>query len=93
MAEQQTEDAAVARPLQRDGYTALNERQKRALAALRTTHSHIGQFDDESAAWHLWHPEHYRVRLNLTVRDVHDLKQRGLLTPAGPWGDEFTLAV
>ena len=57
----------------------MNRRQRRALAALRTLGTHLFQAEQDSAAWYVWHPTHYRVRLCLTCRDVWDLMQRGLI--------------
>lgn len=37
----------------------------------------------DSAAWYVWHPEHYWVRLSLTCRDVWELVRKGVVSTAG----------
>lgn len=57
----------------------LNERQRKALAALHTIPNTTLHQDSETAAWRFWHPESYNVRLSLTCRDVMKLVAAGLL--------------
>jgi hypothetical protein len=67
----------------------LNDRQIKALKALKHNSSYISQYSN-SAAWYVWNPDpvddlefmkSYKTRLNLTCRDVWKLGhlQLGLL--------------
>lgn len=61
-------------------------RQSRALAAMRATGSDLRQYRNDSAAWYVWHPTAYRVRLKLTCRDVSRMVTDGKL--CAPQRDE-----
>ena len=61
-------------------------RQRRAIAALRSTGAHIYQRDRASAAWYVWHPIWGGVRINLTCRDVMALVAAGVITRADGLG-------
>ena len=60
----------------------LNKRQQRCLSALRTVGPgcELAQPWRENAAWAVWHPEHWHVRLKLTCRDVMGLVSEGFVT-------------
>jgi hypothetical protein len=63
----------------------LNERQIKALRALKQTGSCIAQYSD-GAGWYVWIPKPnendtvkvYKARLNLTCRDIHQMSHLGL---------------
>lgn len=57
----------------------MNVRQRKTLAAMRHTGGELAQPYD-SAAWYVWHPEHYWVRLSLTCRDVWELVEDGFVS-------------
>jgi hypothetical protein len=58
----------------------MNKRQKRLIAVMKSLKTELFQSYSTGAAWFIWHPTHYNVRMNLTCRDVFQLVCLGMIT-------------
>lgn len=60
----------------------LNKRQLHVISAMKQAGNELYQSTSSYATWYIFHPELFRVRMNLTCKDVNQLVNLGIMSVA-----------